>query len=54
MKKIIFAIFCSLLYADVTYVINEIAKIEKFKPVFKRIKYYNIFEYETNFAKKIL
>ena len=52
MKKIIFIAFCSLLYADITYIISEIKKIEKFKPVFKKIIYYNIFEYETNIAKK--
>jgi len=51
MKKIIF-IFFSLLYADITYIISEIKKIEKFKPVFKKIIHYNIFEYETNIAKK--
>jgi len=53
MKKIIFIIFSLLLYADVTYIINEITKIEKFKPVFKKIKHYNIFEYETNIATNI-
>jgi len=51
MKKIIF-IFFSFLYADITYIINEIKKIEKFKPIFKKVTYYNIFEYEIKIAKK--
>ena len=52
MKKIIFVTFCSLLYADITYIIHEIEKIEKFKPLFKKIRYYNIFEYEADIAEK--
>jgi len=46
MKKIIFIVFCSLLYADITYIVNEIEKIKKTKPMFKKITHYNIFEYE--------
>ena len=52
MKKIIFLIYCSLLYADITHIINEITKVERFKPVFKKIRYYNIFEYEADITKK--
>ena len=51
MKKVIFLIFYSLLYADVAKIINEITKIKEFKPKFKKIKYYNIFEYKNNSAK---
>ena len=46
MKKAIFLIFFPLLYADVTYIIEEIIKIKEFKPLFKNIVYYNIFKYE--------
>ena len=52
MKKTIFLVFFSLVYADVTYVINEITKIEKFKPIFKKINYYNIFDYEAHIKRK--
>ena len=46
MKKIIFIIFYLLLYADITHIIKEIKEIKKNKPTFKKIKHYNIFEYE--------
>ena len=52
MRKIIFLTFFLFLYADVKYIINEIVKIEEFKPIFKKIKYYNVFEYETNIVKE--
>ena len=52
MKKIILLTFFLFLYADVKYIINEIVKIEEFKPIFKKIKYYNVFEYETNIVKE--
>ena len=49
MKKIIFLGFFLLGYADVSSIIKEISKIERFRPKFKKIKYYNIFEYEDIF-----
>ena len=53
MKRIIgLAFFSLLLYADVTYIIEEIIKIKKFKPIFKSIVYYNIFEDENISSNK--
>jgi len=52
MKKTIFLVFFSLIYADVTSIINKITKIENFKPIFKKIKYYNVFDYESDSRRK--
>jgi len=52
MKIIVFLAIFSLLYANVKYIVDEIMKIEKIKPLFIKVEHYDAFECEANKTNK--
>ena len=52
MKKIFFLSFFAFLFANTMQIIEEIKKIEQFKPKFKNVQNFNIFSFDDEEKKE--